>query len=99
MRWFAVVLVVVLGFWSTAAAAEEGLKRDKKQEELITIREPDREVVRSTTKVDFNEFQLEGELTRPQGGYVPSREQSQFDSLLKPRQDFLPELERSAEGF
>lgn len=67
--------------------------------ETKVVQEPDKVVVRKKTTVDFNDVRLEGELTKPEGGYVPGREATHFDNLLKPREDFLQELEKSAEGL
>jgi len=78
-----------LGFAFTAGAEEE-------QERVI--REPDRQVIRKTTTVDFNETEIDGNLKGPDGSFIPGRERSHFESLLKPRSDFLPELEKSTEA-
>ncbi|HEY0840426.1 MAG TPA: hypothetical protein VGD74_09600 [Vulgatibacter sp.] len=87
MRWG---IVCGVAAWALAlgAAAEPKI-----------VQEPDREVVRKKTTVDFNDVRLDGELTKPEGGYVPGREETHFDNLLKPRKDFLQELEKSAEGL
>lgn len=84
--------------WATPAVAEPEAPRENEKNERV-VREADRVVVRKNTTVDFNDVRLDGELTRPEGGYVPGREATHFDSLLKPRQDFLPELEKSGEGL
>jgi len=84
--------------WATPAVAEPKAPRETEKTEKV-IREADRVVVRKNTTVDFNDVRLDGELTRPEGGYVPGREATHFDNLLKPRKDFLPELEKSGEGL
>lgn len=63
------------------------------------IREADRVVYKQTTVVDFNEVTLEGELTRPEGSYMMNRRRSNFSSLIKLRDNFLPELQKSVDNL
>ncbi len=86
-----VLLIGCAFIWgvSTTAAADE----------TKMVHEPDRVVVKKSTTVDFNDVTMEGELIRPEGDYVPGRDPTHFDSLLKRRDNFLPELEKSAEGL
>jgi len=63
------------------------------------IREPDRIVVRKRTVIDFNDVTVEGELTKPEGSYVLDRTRTRFPSLIRLRDDFNPELQKSADNL
>jgi len=63
------------------------------------IREADKVVYKKKTVVDFNDVTLEGELTRPEGSYLLNRKKTKFSSLIKMRDNFLPELQKSADNL
>lgn len=63
------------------------------------IQEEDRVVYRKTTVVDFNDVTLEGELTKPEGGYGMVRKGTSFSSLIQMRDNFLPELQKSVDNL
>ena len=63
------------------------------------IQEPDKVVVRKKTVIDFNDVTVEGELTRPEGSYVLDRNRTHFNSLIRLRDDFNPELQKSADNL
>jgi len=44
------------------------------------------------TVIDFSDNLIEGELTKPEGSYVVSRKLSRFSSLIRLRENFVPEL-------
>lgn len=67
-------------------------------EEGEVIREADREVVRKQTRLDFNDARIDGELTGPEGGYVPGSGRIRFRSLLELRQDFHEKHARTTES-
>lgn len=85
-RWMVALSLVV----STASAFA--------QEEKV-IREEDRTVVRKKTVIDFSDFSVEGELTKPEGTYVLSKKRTRFDSLIKVRDNFQRELQSSADNL
>ncbi|MBX5484062.1 MAG: hypothetical protein IRZ16_19735 [Myxococcaceae bacterium] len=86
-RWmFAVAMVGVLG--GTAVQAEEKV-----------IQEADRTVYRKKTVIDFSDVAVEGELTKPEGSYNVSKKKTRFDSLIKVRTDFNPELRKSVDNL
>lgn len=66
-------------------------------EEPKVIQEADKTVYRKKTTVDFNDVQVEGELTKPEGSYVLNRRKTGFDSRIKVRADFSPELQKSVD--
>jgi hypothetical protein len=63
------------------------------------VQEPDKVVVRKRTVIDFNDVTVEGELTRPEGSYVLDRTRTHFNSLIRLRDDFNPELQKSADNL
>jgi hypothetical protein len=84
--------VLLAGLVSLAAAADEkpGVK---------VVQEPDKVVVRKKTVIDFNDVTVEGELTKPEGSYVLDRTRTHFNSLIRLRDDFNPELQKSADNL
>ena len=83
---------VLIALLSLSALAEEkpGVK---------VIQEPDKVVVRKRTVVDFNDVTVEGELTKPEGSYVLNRNRTRFKSLIRLRDNFNPELQKSADNL
>jgi hypothetical protein len=63
------------------------------------IQEPDKVVVRKRTVIDFNDVTVEGELTRPEGSYLLNRGRTRFESLIRLRENFNPELQKSADNL
>ena len=63
------------------------------------IQEPDKVIVRKKTVIDFNDVTVEGELTKPEGSYLQSRSRTRFHSLVRLRDNFNPELQKSADNL
>jgi hypothetical protein len=82
-----VVGAVVLGVTAPAIAGAEEAER--------VIREEDKVVYEKKTRVDFNNGQIDGELTRPDVDVVRASRKSRFDSMIKKRTDFNKELRES----
>ncbi len=82
-------LVVLLA--SLPALAEEGRTK--------VVQEADKVVVRKRTVIDFNDVTVEGELTKPEGSYLLNRNKTRFQSLIKLRDNFNPELQKSADNL
>jgi hypothetical protein len=59
---------------------------------------PHEEVVQPTRHYDFDDDVVEGGLQNPDGEVVATRLPSKHPSLIKLRDDFLPELVKSAES-
>jgi hypothetical protein len=83
---------VLIALLSLPALAEE--RRGVK-----VIQEPDKVVVRKRTVIDFNDVTVEGELTKPEGSYVLNRNRTRFPSLIRLRDNFNPELQKSADNL
>jgi len=63
------------------------------------IQEADKVIVRKRTVIDFNDVTVEGELTKPEGSYVLDRNRTRFPSLIRLRDNFNPELQKSADNL
>ncbi len=86
----ALALLTALAALAADAEAPKGVR---------VVREPDKVVVRKRTVVDFNDVAVQGELTKPEGGYVLNRHKTKFKSLIKLRDDFDAELRKSADNL
>ena len=63
------------------------------------VQEADKTVYKKKTVIDFNDVTLEGELTKPEGTYALSKKQTKFKSLIKVRDNFVPELQKSVDNL
>jgi hypothetical protein len=59
------------------------------------VQEEDRTVYSKKTVIDFSDVNVEGELTKPEGGYVKNRKKTKFRNLIELRGNFRQELKRS----
>ena len=80
----------LLAALATPARAEE--KKGK------IVQEEDKVVIRKRTVIDFNDVTVEGELTKPEGSYLLNRNKTRFQSLIRLRDNFNPELQKSADN-
>jgi hypothetical protein len=63
------------------------------------IHEADRTVVRKKSVVDFSDVAVEGALAKPEGSYVLDRNHASFQSLIRVRNSFAPELQKSVDNL
>jgi hypothetical protein len=89
LRRFALAAVL---FSALVAAADE-------PKAVKVVQEPDKVIVRKRTVVDFGDVTVEGELVKPEGSYVLNRNKTQFQPLIRLRDDFDAELRKSADNF
>ncbi|MFY0567961.1 hypothetical protein ACN28E_29590 [Archangium lansingense] len=94
MRRLAAVVAVV-AFWAGPALAVE----EPQQTQVKVIQEEDKVVVRKKTTIDFTDMAVEGELTKPEGSYVLNRKKTDFQSLIRVRDNFNPELQKSVDNL
>jgi len=90
------VTVVGLLFMAPAAVAQE---QGPSKDTVKVIQEEDRTVFRKKTVIDFTDVAVEGELTKPEGSYVLHRKKTDFQSLIKVRENFDPELQKSVDNL
>ena len=86
-------IVLALTFAALPALAEEKAPNPK------VVQEADKVVVRKRTVIDFNDVTVEGELTKPEGSYLLNRNKTRFQSLIRLRDNFNPELQKSADNL
>jgi hypothetical protein len=77
-----------LSLVATAAFAEDKV-----------VREADKTVFRKKTTIDFTDVAIDGELTKPEGSYSVSKKKTTFKTLIKVRENFNPELQKSVENL
>ncbi|RKH14040.1 hypothetical protein D7V97_04015 [Corallococcus sp. CA053C] len=87
--------VVTVGLLGAGPA----LAQDSGRDSVKVIQEEDRTVYRKKTVIDFTDVAVEGELTKPEGSYVLNRKKTDFQSLIKVRENFDPELQKSADNL
>lgn len=83
-----VCLLVMVSFSGAALAQEEGV-----------VQQPDKTEYKKKTIIDFSDVTIQGELTKPEGSYLLNRKKTKFRTLLKTREDFLPELANSIDNL
>ena len=69
------------------------------QGKTTIIQESDKTVFRKKTVIDFTDVAVEGELTKPEGSYAISKKKTTFKTLIKVRDNFNPELQKSVENL
>ena len=77
---------------ATTVMASSALAQD-------AIQETDKTVFKKKTIIDFSDVTIQGELTKPEGSYLLNRKKTKFNSLLKIRGNFLPELFNSIDNL
>jgi hypothetical protein len=92
MKRLASAVVAAAALWTGAAVAQE-------KTEVKIIQEEDRTVFRKKTVIDFTDVTVEGELTKPEGSYLLNRKKTDFQSLIKVRDNFNPELQKSVDNL
>lgn len=83
-------IVLATLFAVPAFAGDKGAK---------VVQGADKVVIRKRTVIDFNDVTVEGELTRPEGSYLMNRNKTRFQSLIRLRDNFNPELQKSADNL
>ncbi len=93
-----IVIVAALALASFSAQAA-GTKAAPAEGEKRVVQEADKTIVRKRTVIDFGDVSVEGELTKPEGSYLLNRNKTRFQSLIKLRDNFNPELQKSADNL
>lgn len=86
--------VLVVAMWAAPVLAQ-----GESQTQVKVIQEEDKVVVRKKTTIDFTDMAVEGELTKPEGSYVLNRKKTDFQSLIRVRDNFNPELQKSVDNL
>ena len=69
------------------------------QGKVTVVQEADKTVFRKKTVIDFTDVAVEGDLTKPEGSYTVSKKKTSFKSLIKVRDNFVPELQKSVDNL
>ncbi|MFL5391658.1 MAG: hypothetical protein ACJ79G_02350 [Myxococcales bacterium] len=93
------ICVLLLALALPAAAADPAASAAENKPGVRIVQEPDKVIVRKKTVIDFNDVTVEGELTKPEGSYLQSRSRTRFRSLIRLRDNFNPELQKSADNL
>jgi hypothetical protein len=91
------LLVALGGFWlfapSRSAAQEEvSPEAGASPGEVQTI-------YKKTTIIDFSDVTITGELTKPEGSYLMNKKKTNFDLLIRVRDNFLPEMIKTVDNL
>jgi hypothetical protein len=84
---------------SVVAVALLGTSPALAQDDVKIIQEADKTIYRKKTVIDFTDVTVEGELTKPEGSYLLNRKKTDFQSLIKVRDNFNPELQKSVDNL
>lgn len=88
---FAFFLVIAVGgpAWSQEPA----------EDEVIPDPENPDVVYKKKTEFDFEDDIVEGSFVRPEGEYLDARRGGRYSSLIRIRENFVPEMLKSAEDI
>ncbi len=87
-----------VGSVSPALAQEEGQPAGEDGEFVQDPNDPN-VLYRKKTEYDFEDDVVEGSFVRPEGEYIESRRRGRYSSLIKIRENFVPEMLKSAEDI
>lgn len=91
------VLAALIALPSIASAQEEVDPTDT--ENYIVDPNDEGVVYRRQTEYDFEDDVVEGSFVRPEGEYLDSRRRARHSSLIRIRENFVPEMLKSAEDI
>ncbi|MBU0550541.1 hypothetical protein KKF91_16490 [Myxococcota bacterium] len=84
-------LILSITLFSLSAMAQE--------DEVIPDSEDPSVVYKKNTEIDFEDDVVEGSFVRPEGEFMSSRKGGRNTSLIRIRENFLPEMLKSAEDI
>jgi hypothetical protein len=85
--------------WILPLGAALSLAAPAFAQDTKVVQEADKTVYRKKTVIDFTDVAVEGELTKPEGTYALSKKKTFFKSLIKVRDNFAPELQKSVDNL
>ena len=91
-----VTLLAVLFAAPTFASAQEA---EGEGADFIQDPSDPNVVYRKKTEYDFEDDVVEGAFVRPEGEYLDARRRSRHSSLIRIRENFVPEMLKSAEDI
>ncbi len=88
-----VAAVVVLAFVATSAYAQDN------PDDVVVDPDNPSVVYKKKTEYDFEDDVVEGSFVRPEGEYLDARRAARHSSLIRIRENFVPEMLKSAEDI
>jgi len=86
-------LIALLMAAALVLSAASALAQVQNPEGQVTV------VVQERTTMIFNEWELKGEIPKPSAQYWVGKRQAKFESQVRVRQNFLPEVMGSADAL
>ena len=96
MSWTRTILIL---FALSVALPITAWAQDADGEEFIPDANDPTVVYRKKTEYDFEDDVVEGSFVRPEGEYLDARRRARHSSLIRIRENFVPEMLKSAEDI
>lgn len=97
IRGLAAFLALSFALPAIAVAQDEAV--DPESGDFIQDASNPNVVYRKKTEYDFEDDVVEGSFVRPEGEYLDSRRRARHSSLIRIRENFVPEMLKSAEDI
>ena len=88
-----VAAIVAVAFVATSAYAQD------QPDDVVQDPDNPNVVYKKTTEYDFEDDVVEGSFVRPEGEYLDARRAARHSSLIRIRENFVPEMLKSAEDI
>ena len=95
MKWTGILLAAFVGLL-LAPGAVMGQETD---ESVLVDADNPGVVYKKNTEYDFEDDVVEGAFVRPEGEYFGSKKRNRYRSLIRIRENFVPEMLKSAEDI
>jgi hypothetical protein len=94
MKWQPIALVLIAGLFAVSVSfAQPGGDTSAEDPNDPGV------VYKKNTEYDFEDDLVEGSFVRPEGDYLDSRRRGRYNSLIRIRENFVPEMLKSAEDI
>ena len=90
---------ILAAFMILAFLAVPAVAQDASGEEFVQDPDNPDVVYKKKTEYDFEDDVVEGSFVRPEGEYLDARRAAKYSSLIKIRENFIPEMLQSAEDI
>ena len=90
---------LLLALMAVTVVAPGALAQDAPEDGTIVDPNDPSVVYKKKTEYDFEDDVVEGSFVRPEGEYLDARRSARHSSLIRIRENFVPEMLRSAEDI
>lgn len=97
MRLFSIITFALLSFGVGAAWAQDAPQFDP--DEFVADPSDPSVIYKKKTEYDFDDDLVEGSFVKPEGDFLSSRRGGRHSSLIRIRENFVPEMLKSAEDI